>query len=153
MFPSGISYEKLTEKTLEKSVNLLSYQFSHYEPMGVCLKTSPDDFKQLFRTVLQGSYDYTYIAREVATDQVIGVLAGNYFQTLFHRNFQGVLQEIIPDKLLPVADILGELEDTFVSRNPDCFTKTPYFYIYALAVAKKYVDSGISIKLSLHFTY
>jgi len=145
MFPGGISYEKLSDNTLENSIDLLSYQFAHYEPMCICLKAVPDDLKKIFRAALTDSYNYTYIAKETATDKVIAVLAGNEFKVLFHSNYTN----IVPYKLSPLEAMISELEDVFVSRKPECLTNKTYFYIYALGVARKYVDTGVAIKLSL----
>lgn len=142
--PKGVVYEKLNINTLESAIDCISYNLSTYEPMNLALKTIPGENLKKLRKILNNSYNYSYVARNIVTNKVVGVLVGNNLDFFNSNDFSNEL----PDKFSPISAARSELENNFLSRKKyDSVDKQSIFYIFALCVNKIYRDTGVSLRL------
>lgn len=128
-----VMYSLLAEGEFEDVLNGLSREFQTQETMGKCLKLDENDYEELkkaFKPILK--YGYTLVAKDRATNEVIGaMICADFYDLLFKDSTPSQSQ-----KLNAIFSLLGTLESRFLKLINKSVTKNEYFYLYALYVKK-----------------
>lgn len=138
-----IAYIQVDKNLIQEFSENISYNFSENETITKTLKVTGADLQPLFSSWIEQSFPYSYVAKDLKKDKVVGGLLCNDFT--FFLNTAG--PEVFSLKIHAVTDLLSTLENRFIKQFPGSLKEKNYLYHYALYVDKEYSNKGIATSL------
>jgi len=144
--PKNIVYEKLDDNRLEKAVHFI-LKISPYVLDTFPKKAYSQNEANLLELILKKSYEYTYIAYNKKTQNIVSIYTGNCFNLLVNNIVSEAPLEHLPKKYAGRA----YLENSFVKKDVNLAIRKSCFYIYEFHTSSAYQNTDTPLELGLLF--
>ena len=138
-----IAYEPLDTHSLENILIGMSDNFATRESMSKALKIKSRELQTLFSPLIQGSFDHSYVVKDLETNNIIGGIVCNdlifFMNAHFSHDFSPELESIL--------SLISELEHNFIGKHHDLIKERSYLYQFAIYVDEKFKGKGIGMNL------
>lgn len=135
---SGIEYALCTPEDVGEMARLLSESFTRHDPPAVAVDLTPEEFEAFVSlwSPAAGVEGLTIVARDVATNQLVGALLTDDAASPPPEGLDG-----LSDKFDPIFDLLGQIDAEY--RTGRAIEPGQYLHLFLLGVAEQFTRRKI----------